>query len=102
MTYEDLKSGKVKLEFGNSEQITLIDKNQEMKRLNEIEEDDSVKKVYEAEFAVSGTAIIQVISTNEDDAKEEARDTVWRGDIDDYDFELINIKLVEEAIWESQ
>ena len=73
MNIQDLKSGNVKLEFGNSEHIACIDENERQERLKKLEEDDKALKEYEVEFAVSGSATLAIRAFNEEEAKEMAK-----------------------------
>lgn len=85
ITFEDLKSGRVKLEFGNPLHIKIID--EEAERLKELEE---TRGTYRVTFAVSGEAIVEVEADNEDEAEELARDEIFLNNYDDleldYDF----------------
>ncbi len=89
--FEDLKSGKVKLEFGNQEHIKAID--DEVERLKELEE---TRGDYEVTFAVSGEAIITVEADDEDEAREFAEDAISQNDYDDLDldFDFLEIRKI--------
>ncbi len=95
MTFQELVSNKVSLEFGNQEQIAAIDR--EIMRLQEIEErerlegDEENLKTYHVEFSVSGTAIIEVDAHDEEEAREKAEEEYCNADPEIDDYEIVDI-----------
>jgi hypothetical protein len=89
MNIQDLISGKTRLEFGNVEQIRAIDSHAEEIRLQLAEGDEEVLKLYRLEFAVSGTAVIEIEAHDVDEAREKAREEIGQDDIDDLDYDFI-------------
>ena len=83
---QDILDHKIKLEFGNKEQIKCIENWSE--RQKEIEEAD---RNFRVTFALSGTATIDVEAEDEDEAIEKARGEVGYDCIDDLDFDFIEI-----------
>lgn len=89
VNFQDLKSGIVKLEFGNLEHIRAID--QEKERLDN-------QGTYRVTFAVSGEVVIDVEADDEDDAEEKAREEISFGigpDDLDLDYDLLEVEKVE-------
>lgn len=84
LTFEDLKSGKVRLEFGNTEQIEVIKNHQRV-----LAERETLKK-YRVEISVSGSYTVEVEAHDEDEAKELAMDEgICEVDYDDVSVESI-------------
>lgn len=99
VTFEELVQKKVPLEFGNQEQIQAIDqealKRQEAEERARMEESDAgceeVLKIYTVEFALSGTASVQVEAYDEEEAKQKARDEFRVSDMDIDDYDIVDV-----------
>jgi hypothetical protein len=99
VTFEELAQKKVPLEFGNQEQIQAIDretlKRQEVVERARMEEDCencvAVLRVYTVEFALSGTASVQVVAYDEEEARQKARDEFRVSDMDIDDYDIVDV-----------
>lgn len=89
ITFEDLKSGKVKPEFGNSEHIEAIRLHQ---KHIEYEEAEKAKKLYEVTLEVSGYSVVKVRAKDEEEAKELAKESYT----DNMEIEDVDIRDIEE------
>lgn len=90
ITFEDLAQGKVKLEFGNAEQIEAIRQHQAFLKF---QEEENKKKLFEVTLSISGYAIVQVRAKDEEEAKELAQEEAC----DDYEIEDIEVDSVREV-----
>ena len=84
MDIKDLQSGKVKLEFGNQEQVKVIDEYQEGREHPE-------DKHYRVEVEISGEETYYVWARNEDEAWEKIEEEGWHYDIET-EIERVDIK----------
>lgn len=89
MTFEDLLTGKVKLEFGNKEQIQVIDMHQAWEK-----EKEEGSGTYRVSYAVSGTAYVDVYAENEDEARELADDERDMDSVEDIDWDFLECEEV--------
>lgn len=95
--FQDLKSGKVKLEFGNMEHVKIIDESAEQQRLDAIKDDPEILKKFRCIFYASGSAEIDVDAYDEEEAEEVARDLLGFDDVEWEDWEHHEIQLIGEA-----
>ena len=91
MIIEDLLSGKVKLEFGNREQIETIDNYEKA----QVEAREGLK-LYKVIFHFSGSADVDVEAYDEQDAIEKAKEEECDLDIEWEDLEHIQVELIRE------
>ena len=91
MIIEDLLSGKVKLEFGNKEQIEIIDNHEKAQ-----DEDREGLKLYKVTFHFSGSAEIDIEAYDEEDAIEKANEERHDLDIEWEDLEHTEAYLIRE------
>ena len=96
MNINDLQTGKVKLEFGNQEQINLIDAYEKIKRLDALEDNEEILKEYRCIFAISGNLEIVVEAYNKDEARELAEDEKHSHGF--LDMEIEDIDFIESFI----
>lgn len=97
-TYEQLKSGDVKLEFGNQEHIALIDANTKEEQLKLMEDNESILKKYYVEFSIAGTGFATVEALDEEEAIEKANGlTMLDLEDEDIDMDFLEIRLLGEA-----
>jgi hypothetical protein len=91
VNFKDIASGKVKLEFGNAEQIEAIDKEQEKKEKG---------AYWRVDLSINGSTFIVVQAKDEEEAEALARE---RLDISDFDPDIdISVDSVEEVEVESE
>lgn len=99
---EDLLSGKVTLEFGNSEQINCIDRFQQA-QAEEKENLEMGKKWYTVDVYYSGSSKIDVQAYDEFEAEELARDEISYEEIEWEDIEHTEVCLKtlpeEKRVW---
>ena len=96
----EILCGKEKLEFGNTEQIRAIDRQTEIIKAQNADKDEEVLKLYQVEFAVSGTAIVDVEAYDQNEAEEKAREHVGTRDIDELDYDFIEatpLRILEDG-----
>ncbi len=80
LDFQDLLTKKVKLEFGNQDQIKAIDN-----RIAWIKEQEELS-TYRVTYTVSGEVSVEVRAYDEDDAQEQADDLISEEDPElDYD-----------------
>jgi len=89
MTFEDLLEGRVKLEFGNKEQIEVIDRYIAEKR-----EKEEGSCMYRISYAVSGTAFVDVFAETEEEAREIADDEKGWDSIEDLDYDFLECESI--------
>lgn len=83
---DDLRSGKVKLEFGNKDHIEKIDRETR---------DKEVEKTigeYEVEIRYSGSALITIKAWDEDEAEEEVKGDFSFLSLSELDFEIDDVE----------
>lgn len=88
---QDLLDGKVKLEFGNKEQIQAIDFYTVAQK-----EAEEGKKIYMVEIGLSGSVSVEVNANSEEEAEEIARDEFGPLEID-WDIEHVEAHLIQES-----
>ena len=88
----DLRSGKVKLEFGNKDHIEKIDREIRDKEIEKIIGE------YEVEVRFSGSKLITVKAWDEEEAKELAEDEYFNygADFDEVDIDDIDVTCIKE------
>ena len=97
-TFDELKAGKVKLEFGNPAHIAIIDRKIEQTEIQKLEGDDSVLKLYFAEYSVAGEGYIFITAHSEEEAREKAEGKSYFDLTDtNLDVDLLDIKLRDKA-----
>ena len=82
ISFQDLLDRKIRLEFGNLEQINAIDaeiqRHEEERQAKEAEEKgEGLKKVWEVELMLSGSFEVEVVAIDEEEAIEKARDEYY-------------------------
>lgn len=85
MNVRDLQSGFVKLEFGNKQQITLIDEYQKGRESSE-------DKHFRVEVKVSGSGTFYIWAKDEDKAERKVVDE----NLCDIDTDIESIEIVED------
>lgn len=102
--FEAMKSGKIKLEFGNVLQIGVIDIFQRAedlkKEAEELEGDEERMKRYRVVLSMSGTAEYDVKAHDEHEAEEKAREEMNYHDIEWDDIE--NVEVNYEGLVEAE
>lgn len=96
MIFEDLRIGKIRLEFGNWEQINCIDREiQRIEEKKDIEEhggDEKVMKLYRVSYAVGGELSIDVYAYDEDQALDIADDNKYGIGIGDFNIDIDHLE----------
>lgn len=105
-TFEAMKAGKIKLEFGNAVQIGIIDVFQRVKELGEqkeeLEEDEEILKNYRVTLYVSGSASYDVKAHDEEGAEEKAKEEFNHFEIEWDDIEHVEVDFMGKAEEEKQ
>lgn len=83
ITFEDLKNGKIKPEFGNMEHIRVV-------RAFEKKQAGEGKKMFKVTFELSGTCSYDVEAVDEAEAKNISQG--YGIDCDDWDINDINVE----------
>lgn len=86
LTLAEMAAKKMRLEFGNLDQINAI--KTEEKRLEEKER----KVPWEVEISIYGTATIRVDAGDEDEAIDLAKDEMSAGLLDDFDIQRVSAR----------
>jgi hypothetical protein len=93
VTFEDLKTGKVKPEFGNIEHITVV---REYERFQAMMEEEQQLKLWEVTFSVSGTCTVRVRADSREEAEEKAREEIDYTDMELDDCDVLEVEEKEE------
>lgn len=95
VTFEDLVQSRVKLEFGNEEQIAVIDVMQAKKEAAEQAEKDLIEgklKEFRVELTKTSTCVVFIKAYNQGQADEVAEEEAADGEWEDEEVEVVHIE----------
>ena len=93
ITFNDLASKKVKLKFGDKEQIECIDREAGFQK-----EDKEALSLYKAIVYYSGEAEIEIEAVDEYEAREKVQEETHDLDIEWTGVEHIDVELIKEHV----
>lgn len=83
---QDLENGKIAPEFGNKDHIDAL------RHMDRKKEEQENLTTYVVDMEIWCTASVKVDANNEDEASDRAKEEFDLNDVDDIEFDLMNVK----------